>query len=463
MSKNKTRYDCQSCGSTYHKWAGQCPDCQAWNTLVESKTPEAPTAFKNYSGEISQVKLLSEVQEVHEKNLQTGMTELDRVLGGGLVLGSVVLIGGDPGIGKSTLLLQCVSRLSESHSVLYVTGEESLHQVCLRANRLGVEVQNIHALAEVEVEPILNHAEEQKPKVIVIDSIQTVFSRALGSAPGSVSQVREAAAQFVRYAKQTQTALFLVGHVTKEGALAGPRVLEHMVDVVLYFEGQTDNRYRMLRAIKNRFGAVNELGIFAMTEKGLKEVNSPSSIFLTGARAAGTTVVAIWEGTRPLLVEIQALVDEAQAMPPKRVTLGLEFQRLSLLLAVLHRHARIGVSGQDVFVNVVGGVRITETAADLAVLFSVVSSLRDKPMFEKMMVFGEVGLGGEIRPVPYGQERLKEAAKHGFEIAIVPEANAPKKPIPGMQVFGAGTITDALRFAFQAKRETASIPTANYA
>lgn len=445
----KTHYECTGCGAQHLKWAGQCSDCEAWNTLVEAvAAPATPSvSFKNYTGEASQIKILSEVEAIQERNLSTGMTELDRVLGGGLVLGSVILIGGDPGIGKSTLLLQCTGQLSAQYSVLYVTGEESLQQVGLRATRLGVCSKNIYALAEVEIETVLNHAVIQKPQIIVIDSIQTIFSNTLASAPGSVAQVREATAQCVRYAKQTQTAFFLVGHVTKEGALAGPRVLEHMVDVVLYFEGQADNRYRMLRAIKNRYGAVNELGIFAMTEKGLKEVNSPSSIFLTGTKTAGSTVVAIWEGTRPLLVEIQALVDECYAIPPKRVAIGLEYQRLMMLLAVLHRHAKIAISGRDVFINIVGGVRATETAVDLAVLLSVASSLWDKPISAKCLVFGEVGLGGEIRPVPYGQERLKEAAKHGFEQAIVPAANLPKKSIQDLSVHGAHTLEEALRLA----------------
>lgn len=448
MSKPKTYHDCTACGAQHPKWAGQCPDCGAWNSLVESLASVIGTPFKNYAGEASQVQMLSEVGEIQTKSTSIGISEFDRVLGGGLILGSVILIGGDPGIGKSTLLLQCTSQLSANYKVLYVTGEESLQQVGLRTARLGLSAHKIHALAEVEIEVILDHVATQKPHVVVIDSIQTIFSNTLSSAPGSVGQVREAAAQCVRYAKQTQTAIFLVGHVTKEGALAGPRVLEHMVDVVLYFEGQSDNRYRMLRAIKNRYGAVNELGIFAMTERGLKEVNSPSSIFLTGARTAGSTVVVTWEGTRPLLVEIQALVDESYAMPPRRVTVGLEYQRLSMLLAVLHRHGKVAVSGRDVFINVVGGVRVTETAADLAVLLSVASSMRDKHLPQKLVVFGEVGLGGEIRPVPYGQERLKEAAKHGFEIAIVPEANMPKKEISGMRVLGASTLLEGLHLAF---------------
>lgn len=375
-----------------------------------------------------------------------GMEELDRVLGGGLVAGSVVLIGGDPGIGKSTLLLQALATFSDQLKVLYVTGEESPEQVSLRSRRLGIKADAVRILAETQVERILNHAHNEVPRVMVIDSIQTLYTEVLQSAPGSVGQVRESAAQLVRFAKQTGVALFLVGHVTKEGTLAGPRVLEHMVDTVLYFEGDSGGRYRIIRAVKNRFGAVNELGVFAMTDKGLKEVRNPSSIFLSRHEqpVAGSVILVTMEGTRPLLVEVQALVDDSQLSNPRRVTLGLEQNRLAMLLAVQHRHGGVLMSDQDVFVNVVGGVRVNETAADLPVLLAVLSSFRDRTLPNDLIVFGEIGLAGEIRPVPNGQERLREAAKLGFKRALIPAANAPKSGVDGLDIHAVSRYSDVL-------------------
>ncbi|MDB6097008.1 MAG: repair protein RadA [Francisellaceae bacterium] len=456
MAKPKLNYQCNDCGAMSSKWAGQCPDCEAWNTIIEvaasfkaaqSQNPR----FKGFTGQVeSVVTTLSEIAINHETRVTTGQPELDRVLGGGLVMGSVILIGGDPGIGKSTVLLQTLSELSAHNTALYVTGEESLHQVKLRAQRLEVPSQNLCLLTETNVERIIQLAQIEKPQVMVIDSIQTMHTELLQSAPGGVSQVRESAAQLVRFAKQSGTALFLVGHVTKEGTLAGPRVLEHMVDTVLYFEGDKDSRFRIIRAVKNRFGAVNELGVFAMTEKGLKGINNPSAIFLTrvNQQAPGSVVMVCLEGTRPLLVEVQALVDTSFLSNPRRVTVGLEQNRLALVLAVLHRHGGIASFNQDVFVNVVGGVRVTETASDLAVALAVVSSLKNKPFSYEAVVFGEIGLSGEIRPVQNGQDRLKDAAKHGFKHAIVPKANLPKTPIENMEVIGVNNLEEALQVEF---------------
>lgn len=450
MSKSKLIYACQECGAKYPKWMGQCTDCGTWNSLVEeiaTTTKENNPRFAGYAatGEATVIPL-AKVTLNSEYRMPTGSGELDRVLGGGLVDGSVVLIGGDPGIGKSTLLLQTLSYLSNSNNVLYVTGEESPQQIAMRANRLGLLTDNLKLLAETNVELIIANAQKEQPKVIVIDSVQTIYTEMLQSAPGGIGQVRESAARLVRYAKQTGTALFIIGHVTKEGMLAGPRVLEHMVDSVLYFEGERDSRYRVIRAIKNRFGAVNELGVFAMTDGGLREINNPSAIFLSHYAEAisGSTVMVTWEGSRPLLVEVQALVDESYLPNPRRITVGLEQNRLAMLLAVLHRHGGIATYNQDVFINVVGGVKVTETAADLALLLAVISSLRNKPLPSDLIVFGEVGLSGEIRPVQNGQERLKEAAKHGFKRAIVPQANAPKKTLPNMTVIGVQNLQGAL-------------------
>jgi DNA repair protein RadA/Sms len=451
MAKAKNLYTCTECGTQAPKWAGQCGECGAWNTLVETvATPSSPRGgrFAGYAGSAGgvEVQALAAVTPDDVTRLPTQLDEFDRVLGGGLVPGSVVLIGGDPGIGKSTLLLQTLATLSERCGVLYVTGEESPQQVSLRAHRLGIAAQRVRLLAETRVEGILEAAARERPQVLVVDSIQTVFTEMLQSAPGSVAQVRESAAQLVRYAKQSGAALFLVGHVTKEGQLAGPRVLEHMVDTVLYFEGDAGSRFRVVRAFKNRFGAVNELGVFAMTEKGLKEVSNPSAIFLSRheEEVPGSVVMVTLEGSRPLLVEVQALVDESHLSNPRRVTLGLEQNRLAMLLAVLHRHGGVATYDQDVFVNVVGGVRVTETGADLPVLLSVLSSLRNRAPGQGLVAFGEVGLAGEIRPVPNGQDRLREAAKHGFTRAIVPEANVPKRPPEGLEVIGVRRLADAL-------------------
>jgi DNA repair protein RadA/Sms len=425
-TRSKRQFQCIACGYATLQWSGQCGGCGAWNTLEETVIESAPAIAAARPGA---PKRLSEVAAERETRTPTGIGELDRVLGGGLVAGSVTLLGGDPGIGKSTLLIQTLANLGDRLRCLYISGEESLQQVSMRARRLGLNAPAIQLLAETSVERILATAENEKPQVVVIDSIQTMFTDRLTSAPGSVAQVRESAAQLVRFAKQSDTALLFVGHVTKEGTLAGPRVLEHMVDTVLYFEGEAGNRYRIIRAVKNRFGAANELGVFAMTEQGLRPVNNPSAIFLSRHEqpVPGSIVMVTREGTRPLLVEVQALVDTSHVGNPRRVALGLEQNRLSMLLAVMHRHAGLALFDQDVYVNVVGGVRITETAADLAVIMATISSYRNRPLDIETVTFGEIGLAGEIRPVPNGQERLQEAAKHGFKRAIVPQANAPKK------------------------------------
>lgn len=448
MTKVKTLYACNACGAQYPKWTGQCTECGAWNTLVEEVAMKAPASprLAGYATGASNLQLLSQIALEEQARVPTGLTELDRVLGGGLVAGSVVLIGGDPGIGKSTVLLQTLCHLSQGAPALYVTGEESPQQVVMRARRLGLPQDKLQLLAETQVEKIIQTAKQLQPQVMVVDSIQTIFTELLQSAPGGVGQVRESAAHLVRYAKHSGMALFLVGHVTKEGMLAGPRVLEHMVDTVLYFEGESDSRFRVIRAVKNRFGAVNELGVFAMTEQGLKEVSNPSAIFLSryDQPVSGSAVMVTWEGSRPMLVEVQALVDESHLANPRRVTLGLDQNRLAMLLAVLHRHGGVATYNQDVFVNVVGGVRVTETAADLALLLAVISSLKNKPLPEDLVVFGEVGLAGEIRPVQNGQERLREAAKHGFKRAIIPKANAPKKSFEGIEVMPVTRLSEAL-------------------
>jgi DNA repair protein RadA/Sms len=447
MIKTKTRFICNQCAAVFSQWAGQCTHCSAWNSISEESVIATGKAMRvgNYANQRSAVTLVEDVVLNAEVRMDCGLSELNRVLGGGLVDGSVVLIGGDPGIGKSTLLLQTLANLSLQQKILYVTGEESLQQVAMRAKRLQLPLAGLRLLAETQVEAILAHAEKDRPRVMVIDSVQTIFTEMISSAPGGVSQVRESAAQLVRFAKMTQTAVFLVGHVTKEGALAGPRVLEHMVDCVLYFEGQSDSRFRIIRAIKNRFGAVNELGVFAMTDKGLKEVANPSAIFLSRQPepTPGSAIMVTWEGSRPMLVEVQALVDEAHGQQAKRVTAGLEHNRLAILLAVLHRHGGIATFDQDVFINVVGGVKVTETGSDLALLAAVVSSLKNRVFQSDTIVFGEVGLAGEIRPVQSGQERLKEALKHGFKRAIVPYANAPKQSI-GMEVEGVKHLQEML-------------------
>jgi len=449
MAKQKSIYTCTECGGQAPKWQGQCPHCMAWNTLVETVAEIAPSANR-YSAlaQPSQLQRLSDVEALETPRQTTGIAEFDRVLGGGLVPGGVVLIGGDPGIGKSTLLLQALCHLGASNKVLYVSGEESAQQIALRAKRLALDAGPVQLLAEIQLEKISATLLAQRPDVAVIDSIQTVYSEALQSAPGSVAQVRECAAQLTRLAKQAGITVILVGHVTKEGALAGPRVLEHIVDTVLYFEGDSNSSFRLIRAFKNRFGAVNELGVFAMTEKGLREVSNPSALFLShhGQEVAGSCVMVTQEGTRPLLVEVQALVDEAHAPNPRRLSVGLEQNRLAMLLAVLHRHAGIACFDQDVFVNAVGGVKITEPAADLAVLLAIVSSLRNKPLPAKLVVFGEVGLAGEVRPVQRGQERLKEAAKLGFTHAVIPKANNPKQRVAGMEVVAVDRLEDAVAY-----------------
>ena len=449
MAKAKSIHVCTECGATAPKWQGQCPGCGQWNTLVESAFESAtPAAAKRFSGLASSGRLqtLASIAPREEPRQPTGIEEFDRVLGGGLVAGGVVLIGGDPGIGKSTLLLQALARLAEARqNVLYVSGEESGEQVALRAPRLQVAAGDLQLLAEINLERILAMLAEIKPAVAVIDSIQTLWSDALQSAPGSVAQVRECSAQLTRFAKQSGTCIILVGHVTKDGALAGPRVLEHIVDTVLYFEGDTHSSFRLVRAFKNRFGAINELGVFAMTYKGLRGVSNPSALFLSqhAQDVPGSCVLVTQEGTRPLLVEIQALVDTAYGNP-RRLTVGLEQNRLAMLLAVLHRHAAVSCADQDVFVNAVGGVKINEPAADLAVMLAIVSSLRGKALPGKLVAFGEVGLAGEIRPAPRGQERLKEAAKLGFTRALVPKANAPKQALKGLEVIAVERVEQAI-------------------
>lgn len=446
MSKSKKFFLCSHCGAEFNKWAGQCPECLEWNTITEHTKPPTSNKFSGYSGVLSEVQTLSEVNLTSEARIHIGMTEFDRVLGGGLVPGSVVLIGGDPGVGKSTGLLQVSGTLSAKMSVLYVTGEESPQQIAMRARRLDIPSTHLLILAETRIEHICAVAAKEKPQVIVIDSIQTMQVSDLSSAPGSVSQVRESAARLTRYAKETNTAIFLVGHVTKSGDIAGPRVLEHIIDVVCYIEGESESRFRIIRAVKNRYGAVNELGVFAMTEKGLQEITNPSAIFLSrdDEPMPGSVIMAIWEGSRPLLIEIQSLVDESYADNPRRVTLGLEQNRLAMLLAVLHRHGGIATYNQDVFVNVVGGVKVTETSADLALIMSIVSSLRNIPLPRNTVIFGETGLSGEIRPVAGGQERLKEAAKHGFKKAIIPASNMPREEIKGLKVIPVKKISEAI-------------------
>jgi DNA repair protein RadA/Sms len=454
MAKAKTVYTCTECGGQSPKWQGQCPHCSEWNTLVESIVEASGSSAHRFStmstgaGERGVVQKLSAVKAVDVPRKPTGIAEFDRVLGGGLVHGAVVLIGGDPGIGKSTLMLQALCTMSGASSVLYISGEESAQQIALRARRLALDSHDVKLLTEIELEKIQATIAGEKPEIVVIDSIQTMYSSALTSAPGSVAQVRECAAQLTRFAKQSGTTVIFVGHVTKEGALAGPRVLEHMVDTVLYFEGDTHSSFRLIRAVKNRFGAVNEIGVFAMTEKGLREVTNPSAIFLSqhSNDVPGSCVMVTQEGSRPLLVEIQALVDEAHGMSPRRLSVGLEQNRLAMLLAVLHRHAGIACFDQDVFINAVGGVKIDEPGADLALLLAIVSSLRNKPLPAKHVVFGEVGLAGEVRPVQRGQERLREAAKLGFTHAIVPKANKPKQAIPGIEIVAVDRLEQAVEY-----------------
>jgi DNA repair protein RadA/Sms len=446
-AKEKTVYACSECGAQSNRWQGQCASCGAWNTLIEGAM-EAAAGRHRYAGlaRAEGVKRLADISVSEAPRMPTGVAELDRVLGGGLVAGQVVLIGGDPGVGKSTLLLQALAVMNAARSALYVSGEESSEQVALRARRLAIDTGGVELLAEIQLEKILATLDRQKPEVAVIDSIQTLYSEQLTSAPGSVAQVRECVAQLARFAKQTATAVVLVGHVTKEGALAGPRVVEHIVDTVLYFEGDTHQSFRLVRAFKNRFGAVNELGVFAMTEKGLKGVSNPSALFLSqhSGDVPGSCIFVAQEGTRPLLVEIQALADAAHAPNPRRLTVGLEQNRLAMLLAVLHRHGGIACYDQDVFVNAVGGVRISEPAADLAVLLAIVSSHGDRPLPKGLVVFGEIGLAGEVRPAPRGQERLREAVKLGFTRAVIPKANMPRQRIEGLEISPVERVIDAM-------------------
>ncbi|ORU89956.1 MAG: DNA repair protein RadA [Cycloclasticus sp. symbiont of Poecilosclerida sp. M] len=449
-SKQKLSYRCRECGGVSSKWAGQCQECQAWNSLEESSAPTSAkqNRFSGYAGqsEVGQVEVLSDVEVARVSRTPTGLEELDRVLGGGLVSGSAVLIGGDPGIGKSTLLLQTMASLSEKNNTLYVSGEESAQQVSMRAVRLQLNVEKVKILCEISLETIMATAEKLFSTILVIDSIQTVYSDELQSAPGSVGQVRECAARLVRFAKRTGTTIFLVGHVTKEGTIAGPRVLEHMVDTVLYFEGDSGSRFRVIRAIKNRFGAVNELGVFAMTEKGLREITNPSAIFLSRheQEVPGSVVMVTREGSRPLLVEVQALVDESYLGTPRRVTVGMDQNRLAMLLAILHRHGQCSLLDQDVFVNIVGGLRVMETGGDLAVVAALLSSFKSHNIPKDWVIFGELGLSGEVRPVPNGEERLREAAKHGFKFALAPKGNIPKGGIKGLEIKPISVLRDAL-------------------
>lgn len=445
MAKIRSLFVCSECGASSPKWVGKCQQCGAWNSLQETQQTESAHRFAPLAG-ATPVKKLAEITPQEQSRSPTGIEEFDRVLGGGLVAGAVVLLGGDPGIGKSTLLLQALASMSTDRKVLYVTGEESAEQVALRAKRLAVVGDDIDLYAEIRLEQISATIQERQPELAVIDSIQTLYSSELTAAPGSVSQVRECAAQLTRIAKQTGVTMILVGHVTKDGALAGPRVLEHIVDTVLYFEGDTHSSFRLVRAIKNRFGAVNELGVFAMTERGLRGVNNPSALFLAGHAkdVAGSCVMATQEGTRPLLVEIQALVDTAHVPNPRRLSVGLENSRLAMLLAVLHRHAGIVTYDQDVFVNAVGGVKIMEPAVDLAVALAIISSMQNRALPAHLFAFGEIGLAGEIRPAVRGQERLKEAAKLGFKLAVVPKANLPKQTIPGLEIKAVQRIEDIL-------------------
>ncbi|SEI50999.1 DNA repair protein RadA/Sms [Allopseudospirillum japonicum] len=451
-AKAKSAFVCSECGADYSKWQGQCSQCHAWNSLQEMRLAASPNralkdARSGFAGATStQVQTLASIDLQQIPRFSSACAEFDRVLGGGLVPGSAILLGGHPGAGKSTLLLQTACQLAQAYPVLYVTGEESLQQVAMRAHRLHLPTQGLQMLAETHVEALLAAAQAVQPKILIVDSVQTLYLEELSSAPGSVAQVRECAALLTRFAKQTHTVLLLVGHVTKDGSLAGPKVLEHMMDASLLLEGESDSRYRTLRAHKNRFGAVNELGVFAMLDTGLKAVKNPSALFLTRSQAqtCGSAVMATWEGTRPLLVEVQALVDESSLGNPRRVAVGLDANRLAMLLAVLHRHGGLFTGDQDVFLNVAGGIRVLETSADLAVICAVVSSLRQIPLAADLLIFGEVGLSGEIRPVPSGQERLKEAAKHGFKRALVPQANLPRESLPDMQLIGVTCLQEAL-------------------
>ena len=446
MAKKKTVFVCTDCGSEYAKWQGQCTDCKQWNTLSSLSVDSSPQRRAGFAGQLEPPKKLSDVSAEELPRLMTGIGELDRVLGGGLVPGSAILISGNPGAGKSTLLIQVMCRLAEKKKALYVTGEESLSQVAMRARRLALPLDSLDLMSETSCERLLTTWNDMKPDVVVIDSIQVMHCEDVESAPGGVAQVRESASALIRQAKQTGTVLFLVGHVTKDGTLAGPRILEHMIDTFIMLDGDGDSRFRTLRSGKNRFGAINELGVFAMTDKGMQEVSNPSAIFLSRSVdvSPGSVVMVVWEGTRPLLLEVQALVDESPMGNPRRVAVGFEQNRLSMLLAILNRHGGLQVGDQDVFVNAVGGIRVEETSSDLALILSVVSSFRNRALPADLVCFGEIGLSGEIRPVPNGQERLREAAKHGFKTAIVPKANQPQKATGELRVKGVSTLKEAL-------------------
>ena len=448
MAKPKTRYHCTECGALSPRWGGQCGECGAWNTLAEQVVRANPGSASRFGGfaPAAEARQLDQIDVSTVHRLSSGSAEFDRVLGGGLVRGATVLIGGDPGIGKSTLLLQHLSAISATLPVLYVSGEESAEQLALRAKRLGLPANDLKVMAENDLETVLESAAREAPAVLVADSIQTMYSDVLPQAPGSVSQVRECAARLVRYAKQSGCSVILVGHVTKEGALAGPRILEHMVDSVLYFEGDSSSAFRLIRAFKNRFGAVNEIGVFAMTEQGLKDVANPSAMLVSkhGASRPGSVVLATHEGSRPLLVEVQALVDESALSNPRRLCVGLEHNRLAMLLAVAHRHAGVSLGGYDVFANVAGGVRVSETGADLALLMAILSSLKNRPVGGDLVVFGEVGLSGELRPIQRGLERIREAQKLGFVRALIPRANLPKTPPKGIQIIAVRKVEEAL-------------------
>lgn len=450
MAKTRQVYVCDQCGNESLQWQGLCPSCGSGDSLKAITVSKGNAERKSLTAASAAPQRLSQVANKDDPRIATGLEELDRVLGGGLVLGSVTLLGGDPGIGKSTMLLQAGDALSSATPTLYVTGEESLRQVSLRAHRLGIAGDSLQLLAETGIETIIEHAQSSRARVLIVDSIQTMHVADVDSSPGSATQVRETAAALVRFAKSSGVSVLIIGHVTKEGVIAGPRILEHMVDTVLYFESDAGSRFRLIRAVKNRFGAANEVGVFAMTEQGLKEVKNPSAIFLSHhpQPVSGSAVMVAREGSRPMLVEVQALTDEAQGMNPRRVAVGLESNRLSLLLAVLHRHGNVSSAGRDVFINVVGGVRIAETAIDLPAVLATVSSVRDQPLTPQLVCFGELGLAGEVRPVPYGEERLREAAKHGFTRAIVPEANKPRRGIDGIEVIGVERLDQALRAAF---------------
>lgn len=448
-SSSKTVFFCSACGAENLKWSGQCGDCGGWNTLVEQQIEKKSAAVDRFSGSApkARVRKLSDIRISQTKRLSCGSAEFDRVLGGGLVAGSVVLIGGAPGIGKSTLLLQNLCCISLNSKALYVTGEESAEQIALRSQRLGLDSSRLNVMAENRLENLLDAVNEESPEVLVADSIQTFYSDALSAAPGSISQVRECAARLVRYAKHSDCRVILVGHVTKDGALAGPRVLEHMVDSVLYFEGDSSHSFRVIRAIKNRFGAVNEIGVFSMTEQGLKDVSNPSAMFVSkyGAEKPGSIVLATQEGTRPLLVEIQALVDDSVLASPRRLCVGLEHNRLAMLLAIAHRHAGVSLNSYDVFVNAAGGIRVSETGSDLAVLLAVLSSVGNQAVGSDLVVFGEVGLSGELRPVQRGIERLREAQRSGFRRALIPAANKPKSATGDLEIIAPRRIEDAIQ------------------